>query len=156
MGTTRKAPSGPKHARCVHHEAYATAPAGWLCFADASAPTDDAILERMVWADDIEAIRAEHRRQWAERAEPDGMAVAPAAWAEDGSELTIVRETALTTRVLGSDGQTYTGTVRWGSKRVAIVGDGGPSLDVTRYRSVLDLGKAPHWDEPYEREAVAA
>ena len=75
MGTTRKAPSGPKHARCVHHEAYATAPAGWLCFADASAPTDDAILERMVWADEIEAIRAEHRRQWAERAEPDGLFV---------------------------------------------------------------------------------
>lgn len=66
MGT-RKAPNGTKHLRCVHHEAYATAPAGWLCFSDETAPTDDAIIGRMLWADELETARAEHRRQWAER-----------------------------------------------------------------------------------------
>lgn len=67
MGTTRKAPSGVKHDACRHHEPYASAPADWLCFSDASAPTDETILERMVWADDLEASRAAHRAAWAER-----------------------------------------------------------------------------------------
>jgi len=65
MGTTRKAPSGPKHGACRHHEPYASAPAGWLCFAQASAPTDDELLDRMLWADDIEAARTAYRAAWA-------------------------------------------------------------------------------------------
>jgi hypothetical protein len=62
MGT-RKAPTGAKHAACRHHEAYATAPAGWLCFSDA--PSEDDVLGRMIWADEIETARAGHRAAWA-------------------------------------------------------------------------------------------
>jgi hypothetical protein len=66
---TRKAPSGPKHARCVHHEPYPEAPGGHLCFAD-DRPDDDAILGRMVWADQLSAIRA--ARHLAHLARPVG------------------------------------------------------------------------------------
>ena len=41
------------------------APAGWLCFGDTLAPTDDDILARMLWADEIEAARTTHRAAWA-------------------------------------------------------------------------------------------
>lgn len=142
----RKAPSGAKHARCVHHEAYAAHPLGWLCFATETVPTDDDILARMLWVDEIEAIRAEHRRQWANRPTGDGMAVAQAAYAEDGTELTISRPSGLVVRVIGPDGRDYTGPVRWQDKRVAIIGDGGPSHDITRYTSAFTG----------HREAVAA
>jgi len=76
MGTTRKAPTGARHARCVHHEAYATAPKGWLCFSDETAPTDDAILDRMLWADELTAVADAHRAAWAAfqaANPPDGM-----------------------------------------------------------------------------------
>lgn len=73
---TRKAPTGAKHARCVHHEAYPSAPAGWLCFSDETAPTDETIIERMEWADELEAARVAHRAAWlALSATADGMLV---------------------------------------------------------------------------------
>lgn len=70
MGT-RKAPTGPRHAFCNVHEAYAGAPGGWMCFMD-KRTTEDDVLARMIFVDEIAVVAAAHHA-----AELERLALAP-------------------------------------------------------------------------------
>lgn len=121
-------PTGPKHAKCQHHEPSAL---GLLCFMD-DRPTDETIIERLYWADDLAAILAAHQAAWTARAEPDGMMVRQQAYCRHdepqvGPYTVHANEPA----------------VRFADERVPIVRDGqGCWADVTRYHSTFTGGSA--------------